>query len=188
MNSQPTDSAALSESLPYEAWQAEWTFLKWNDPKEYYKGNPPQEKLIVPKNALLINGINIMLSRLGGVSVPAYTYSATPADCAHIAVGSGTTAAVSSQTALVSYMTGYEAAVNDTVTVSSNKITWDATFAEGVAEGGAWKEIGIVNARYQDLVAVVAGVALLNRRVGNFGTKALNSVWTVILDVTINSG
>lgn len=89
--------------------------------------------VLVDKQNLVVNGgLAFLANALVAASSSPFT---------HIAVGSGTTAASPSQTALVTEL----GRVAFTYTVSGSSVTLTATFAAGVATG-TWNEAGIFNA------------------------------------------
>jgi hypothetical protein len=97
----------------------------------------------------------------------------TPTAMSHMAIGTGTTAAASSQTTLVTE--GGRVALTST-TVSANTVTYVATFGSGVGTG-AVTEAGIFNGS--------TGATMLNRTVFSAINKGASDTITITWVVTI---
>lgn len=115
-----------------------------------------------PPNLLLTSGVTLIWNLVVGAA-------GTPFNAANarLAIGTSTTAAAASQTTLVA-----EAArqiVDSAPTVSTNQVSFVATFGTGSANV-SWQETCVVN-------AATAGT-LMNRLVANFGTKTSSASWT----------
>lgn len=112
-------------------------------------------------NLLVTAGATLMWNLLAGAGGTAYN-----ATNSYIAVGTSTTAAAAGNTALVAEMTRSQ--VSGAPVVSTNTITYNASFASASANGN-WNEMALVNAS--------SGGTLFNRLVSTMGTKVSGAVW-----------
>ena len=138
----------------------------------------PYEAIHEDGNLLLYGGASAVWERFIGTAINAYNNANS-----YIGVGSGSTAALATQTALVGPSFAYNPMVatypqhTDGTAVANASIVFKSSYAVGEALF-AWNEWGLFNA------AAGAG-RLLNRKVVNYGTKGAE-VWT--LTVTLSVG
>lgn len=95
----------------------------------------------------------------------------------YIGVGSGTTAAAATDTALVTQLMR-KAMDGGYPTIAGNVLTFRATFATTDANG-AWNEWGVFNA--------ATGGTMLNRKVESLGTKPSTQSWQFTVTLTVNA-
>lgn len=126
-------------------------------------GNTVQE---IP-NLVVTDGKEFVASRMK---------DATATVMSHMAIGTGTTSAVATNTTLETELSGSRTALTST-TVSSNDIIYVATFAAGVGTG-AVTEAGIFNAS--------SGGTMLCRTVFAVVNKAAADAMTVTWTVTVS--
>lgn len=140
----------------------------------------PYETIVDEGNVLVYGGASALWQRLKGTAVTAFDNSN-----AYIGVGTGTTAADATQTALVSTNpnTAYEAMdatypVHTDGTSSTNaSITYKSTFESADAQF-EWNEWGIFNGNTE-------GVSrMLNRKRITYGTKGAED-WSLTITLTI---
>lgn len=115
------------------------------------------------KNLVVNTGLNYIVSRMK---------DATATAMSHMALGSGTTAAAAGDTTLGTQL-GSRAALTST-TVSSNQVTYVATFGAGVATG-AVTEAGIFNASTAGTMLCRTVFAVVNKAAGD----SMTVTWTV---------
>lgn len=118
-------------------------------------------------NIVVNNGKDFVASRMK---------DATATVMSHMAIGTGTTSAVATDTTLETELSGSRTALTST-TVSSNDIIYVATFAAGVGTG-AVTEAGIFNAS--------SGGTMLCRTVFAVVNKAAADAMTVTWTVTVS--
>lgn len=118
-------------------------------------------------NIVVNNGKDFVASRIK---------DATATVMSHMAIGTGTTSAVATNTTLETELSGSRTALTST-TVSSNDIIYVATFAAGVGTG-AVTEAGIFNAS--------SGGTMLCRTVFAVVNKAAADAMTVTWTVTVS--
>lgn len=118
-------------------------------------------------NIVVNNGKDFVASRMK---------DATATVMSHMAIGTGTTSAVATNTTLETELSGSRTALTST-TVSSNDIIYVATFAAGVGTG-AVTEAGIFNAS--------SGGTMLCRTVFAVVNKAAADAMTVTWTVTVS--
>ena len=118
-------------------------------------------------NIVVNNGKDFVASRIK---------DATATVMSHMAIGTGTTSAVATDTTLETELSGSRTALTST-TVSSNDIIYVATFAAGVGTG-AVTEAGIFNAS--------SGGTMLCRTVFAVVNKAAADAMTVTWTVTVS--
>ncbi len=118
-------------------------------------------------NLVVSSGLTFICSRMAGTSADVMS---------HMALGSGTTAASSGQTDLVSILGSREAL--DSTTASSNTIVYVSSFEAG--EGtGAVTEAGVFNA--------ASGATMLCRTVFAVVNKAADDTMSVTWTITLNA-
>jgi hypothetical protein len=107
------------------------------------------------------------------------TAAATPFNNAnsYIGVGSGSTAAAVTDTALQTQLMR-KAMDGGYPTIAGNVLTFRATFATTDANG-AWNEWGVFNAS--------TGGTMLNRKVEALGTKPSTQSWQFTVTLTVNA-
>jgi hypothetical protein len=162
---------ALSEGLH---WKPKWIVRKYADYSAYLAGKW-HEQIVVDKNCLLNEGINLMWSLICGGAGTAF-------DEADSYIGVGDQATPAADPA----QTGLQATTNKLYKGmdadypefgADQKATWRATFLADEANW-AWNEITVANGDSDDDVN-------LNRLVQSVGTKASPGVWTVSLEITL---
>lgn len=116
------------------------------------------------KNLVVSTGLNYLVSR---------AKDATATAMSHMALGSGTTAAAAGQTTLVTELGRVSLT---STTVSSNTITYAATFNPGTATG-AVTEAGIFNAASAGTMLARVVFAVVNKAAGD----TLTVSWTVTI-------
>ena len=116
------------------------------------------------KNLVVSTGLNYFVSR---------AKDATATAMSHMALGSGTTAAAAGQTTLVTELG--RVSLTSTV-VSTNTITYTATFNPGTATG-AVTEAGIFNAASAGTMLARVVFAVVNKAAGD----TLTVTWTVTI-------
>lgn len=130
----------------------------------------PYEVVESEPNLLLTSGVTLMWNLVTGAGGTAYNGTN-----ARIAVGSGTTAAAAGQTALVTESA--RQVVDSTPSVSTNTVTFIATFGTGAANIN-WREMGVTNAS--------SGVTFLNRLVSDWGTKTSSASWVATMSISLS--
>lgn len=133
------------------------------DPADLY------EVLELAPNLFLTAGITAVLKLAAGQTATAFNATA------RLAVGDSTTAAAAAQTDLQAATNKYRQVVDAAPTVSTNQITFVATFGTGVANF-AWNEVGVANA--------ASGGDMWSRTVQALGTKTSAATW--ILNWTLS--
>lgn len=123
-------------------------------------------------NLFLTSGINLLLTLgVGGGGTP------WNAANARLCVGDSTTAAAAGQTDLQAATNKYRQVVDGAPAVSSNQVTFVATFPQGVANF-AWREVAVANA--------ASGGTCWNRTVTDLGTKSSAASWVLSWTLSIN--
>ena len=116
-------------------------------------------------NLVVNSGLTFICSRMGGTSAGVMS---------HMALGSGTTAASSGQTDLVSILGSREAL--DSTSASSNTITYVSSFEAG--EGtGAVTEAGVFNAASSGTMLCRTVFAVVNKQADD----TMSVTWTITL-------
>ena len=116
-------------------------------------------------NLVVSSGLTFICSRMGGTSASVMS---------HMALGSGTTAASSGQTDLVSILGSREAL--DSTSASSNTITYVSSFEAG--EGtGAVTEAGVFNAASSGTMLCRTVFAVVNKAADD----TMSVTWTITL-------
>ncbi len=144
----------------------------------------PYEVIEGEGNMLVYGGISNIWECLkgGGTSTPGQNLTFFDNTNAKLGVGDGTAAEAATQTDLQGTnktrkaMDATYPTHTDGTTVSSNVITFQATFATGEANHG-WKEWGTFNA--------ASGGRMLNRKQVDLGTKA-SGTWTLQVTITLS--
>jgi hypothetical protein len=116
------------------------------------------------KNLVVNTGLNYIVSRMKDTSATAMS---------HMELGTGTTAAAAADTALGGAIAGSRQALTST-TVSSNTITYVASFAAGVGTG-AVTEAGIFNASSAGTMLCRTVFPVVNKQSGD----SMTVTWTV---------
>lgn len=158
-------------------WHVDTVLRKWHKEADFEAGLEPDEVEEYKGNLLLNAGITRLLNLLAGAGGTAYNAANT-----RVGVGDSTTAAVASQTSLQAATNKLYKLVSSGPTVSSQTITWVATFGASDANY-AWEEWVIDNGT-ADSTTVTAPA--LNRKVQTMGTKASGSVWTFTVNITVS--
>jgi|13_taG_2_1085334.scaffolds.fasta_scaffold00627_11 hypothetical protein len=117
------------------------------------------------KNLIVNDGLNFICSRMAGTSASVMS---------HMALGSGTTAPAAGQTDLVSILGSREAL--DSSTVSSNTITYVASFEAGDGTG-AVTEAGIFNASSGGDMLCRTTFSVVNKEADD----TMSVTWTITL-------
>ena len=169
-----TDMTA--DAIASKTWQVRATVEKWHDSADHAAGHAPDEVVESLDNLLLNAGITRLLNLLVGAGGQAF-------DSTHsrVGVGDSSTAAAASQTDLQA-ATNKQWKLVDSVNVSSQTVTWVATFGSSQANF-AWAEWGIDQGT-ADGTTVTA--PMLNRKVASLGTKASGSTWVFTVPITIS--
>jgi hypothetical protein len=116
------------------------------------------------KNLVVNTGLNYIVSRMKDTSANAMS---------HMELGTGTTAAAAADTALGTAISGSRTGLTST-TVSSNTITYVASFAAGVGTG-AVTEAGIFNASSAGTMLCRTVFPVVNKQAGD----SMTVTWTV---------
>lgn len=116
------------------------------------------------KNLVVNTGLNYIVSRMKDTSATAMS---------HMELGTGTTAAAAADTALGAAISGSRQALTST-TVSSNTVTYVASFAAGVGTG-AVTEAGIFNASTAGTMLCRTVFPVVNKQSGD----SMTVTWTV---------
>jgi hypothetical protein len=116
------------------------------------------------KNLVVATGLNYIVSRMKDTSATAMS---------HMELGTGTTAANSADTALGAAISGSRTALTST-TVSTNTITYVASFGAGVGTG-AVTESGIFNASSAGTMLCRTVFPVVNKQSGD----SMTVTWTV---------
>lgn len=158
-------------------WRADWRLDKYDGevtPEQVDAGLvAPVESLDLPGNILVTAGITLLLNLLIGAGGTVYSNAN-----AHLGVGDSTTAAAIGQTDLQAATNKLRKAMDATYpSVATNVLTARATFATGDANF-AWEEVALFNAS--------SAGTMLNRKVGNLGTKTSSATWVLTLTITIS--
>lgn len=146
---------------------------KWNSSEDFAAGLPCDDTAELAGNGLLLEGVTELWTLLiGGGGTTAFSNAN-----ARLGVGDGTAAFANSQTGLQGTSTLYKAMDATFPSISTNVITFRATF--GTSEANfAWEEWSIDNGSTPN--------KNLNRRVGALGTKASGSTWTLTVTITLS--
>ncbi|MBE6905349.1 MAG: hypothetical protein E7476_03665 [Ruminococcaceae bacterium] len=125
-------------------------------------------------NLLLEGGANNLLRLLIGDG------TATPfnASAAHIGIGDGTDAAVSTQTGLQGANKTYKPMDTSYPVVYGNAVTFKATFNASDAVY-AWNELCVIAGGYDEALC-------LNRKVESHGEKPDNEIWYVTCTIALS--
>lgn len=116
------------------------------------------------KNLVVSTGLNYIVSRMK---------DATATAMSHMSLGTGTTAAAAGDSTLGTEISGSRTALTST-TVSSNTITYVASFAAGTGTG-AVTEAGIFNASSAGTMACRTVFPVVNKQAGD----SMTVTWTV---------
>jgi hypothetical protein len=116
------------------------------------------------KNLVVNTGLNFIVSRMK---------DATATAMSHMELGTGTTAAAAADTALGAAISGSRQALTST-TVSTNTITYVASFGAGVGTG-AVTESGIFNASSSGTMLCRTVFPVVNKQAGD----SMTVTWTV---------
>lgn len=116
------------------------------------------------KNLVVSAGLNYIVSRMK---------DATATAMSHMELGTGTTAAAAGNTALEAVIAGSRTALTSS-TVSSNSITYVATFGAGVGTG-AVTEAGLFNASSAGTMLCRTVFPVVNKQAGD----SMVVTWTV---------
>lgn len=116
------------------------------------------------KNLVVNTGLNYIVSRMKDTTATAMS---------HMELGTGTTAAAAADTALGTAISGSRTALTST-TVSSNTITYVASFAAGTGTG-AVTEAGIFNASSAGTMLCRTVFPVVNKQSGD----SMTVTWTV---------
>jgi hypothetical protein len=164
-----------------KTWQVDWQVEQWDREEDRLEGYAPDRIVHVRDNALLYNGINLLLKLLIGDSGQAYSNAN-----AYLRVGNSSTAVVAASQIDLQGASKAEVAMDGGYpSVSSNAVTFKSTFDSSTGNF-AWEEVGVQNgATPGGGLATNGTVRLLNRKVQSFGTKASGSSWTITLTITI---
>lgn len=130
----------------------------------------PYEVVESEPNLLLTAGVTRLWNLVTGAGGNAYNGTN-----ARIAVGSGTTAAAAGQTALVTESA--RQVVDSTPSVSTNTVTFIATFGTGAANIN-WREMGVVES--------ASTGTFLNRLVSDWGTKTSSASWVATMTISLS--
>jgi hypothetical protein len=141
----------------------------------FYAENKPYE-VVTFNNLFLTNGIQTLWQLFIGQS------GVTPFNSsnAYVGVGDGTTAPAASQTGLMGTNIYFKVMDSGYPTVSSNTVTFQATFA-GTEANFTWNEFGIANGNNPP----TAGV-LFNRATQSLGTKQSGQTWALRVTLSIS--
>lgn len=115
-------------------------------------------------NLVVNTGLNYIVSRMKDTSATAMS---------HMELGTGTTAAAAADTALQTAISGSRVALTST-TVSSNTITYVASFPAGTGTG-AVTEAGIFNAASAGTMACRTVFPVVNKQAGD----SMTVTWTI---------
>lgn len=116
------------------------------------------------KNLVVNTGLNFIVSRMKDTTATAMS---------HMELGTGTTAAAAADTALGAAISGSRQALTST-TVSSNTITYVASFGAGTGTG-AVTEAGIFNASSAGTMLCRTVFPVVNKQAGD----SMTVTWTV---------
>lgn len=145
-------------------WRIVTTISKYHGrrPEEIGAGAEADETVVVEGNMGLADGITAVLSILtGGGVYPAFSNAN-----ARIKVGDGNAPEAADQTDLQGAQTAEAAMEAGFPVVAGETITFKAVFGPGAANF-PWREYGVKNGPG----AISSTVKLLNRKVGDWGTK-----------------
>lgn len=174
-----------SEIKEHPSWDPHWTIRRWDnnadfrkqvvydedDSKDLFNGMPQETKW--DGNLLCTNGLNNLFKLLATTSGTQYN-NAT----AYLGVGTSSTAAVISDTALGAGAV-YQAMDTSYPAISgtyNNTCTWRGTYASGSANQ-AWNEFGIFTSN--------AGANMLNHVISAQGTKVSGQTWQLDVAITL---
>lgn len=165
-------SLGISE---HSQWRVQWRIEKWFNTADKLLGLVPNEVLCDSQNIVLDGGANEMLKLITGTGGTAYNSANT-----YIHVGSDNTAENAAQTGIIATGSEMASALVDSgfPTVSGRTMVFAATFGDADANFD-WREISVVNGTGTNAVS-------LNRKVGDFGTKATGT-WTVQISISLTS-
>jgi len=172
-----TDKVAVRNQLAMREavrWNPKWTIRKYADHEAFLAGKC-HEQIVIDKNCLLDEGINLMWSLICGGAGTAFDEASS-----YIGVGDADTPAADPAQVGLSALTNklYKGMDADYPTFGDDQIaTWRATFLAAEANF-AWNEITVANGDSDSDVN-------LNRLVQSVGTKASPGVWTVSLEITL---
>ncbi len=150
-----------------------WQIRKFDNEADR-KANKPYAVSRIKGNLLLNEGIDEMNLLLSGTGSPVAWNNAN----ARLGVGSGTAAAVATQTGLQGASKLYKVMDSGFPTTGTQKITWRTTFNAGEASF-AWEEFTVCNTGSD------AGDNL-NRKTSTEGTKGASKVWELTLEITFS--
>ena len=164
-----------------KTWHVRWLVEKWYVEQDRLDGLPPNEIVEAFDNALLYNGINLLLDLLIGAGGQVYSNAN-----AYMRVGNGTTAVVASSQIDLQGASKAEVVMDASYpSITDNAITFRSTF-DGSTGNFAWEEVGVQNGATPGGGLTVDGtVRLLNRKVQAFGTKSAGASWTISLTITV---
>jgi hypothetical protein len=168
-----------------------WGFYDENNEKGYARmlkaGTPIEQmialakdngdylgKKVVHGNIALNEGLQAIGEIIAGISAPTMWTSAA----AYIGVGDSSTAENATQTALQAATNYAYATMTATYPKRTNQtVSWKSDFAAGTASW-AWNETTVINGN---------GTGTnLNRKVGTWGTKGANDVYSMQHDITLS--
>ncbi len=154
-------------------WNDRWVIKKYSGQSEFLSDDPYEVNIIENGNELLNSGINEIWRLVAGSSANHFNHENTV-----IGIGDNDTAVdPEEQTDLLAdtnyAYVGMESGYPESG--SSQKILFMGIF-DGTTANYNWREIVIKNS--------VTNICL-NRLVSNQGTKALNQIWTVSLEVVL---
>jgi hypothetical protein len=150
-----------------------WSIEKYKDNWSLSQGIP-YEVSHFDGNVLLNCGINnaekLLIGTTGGTAYGAGAY---------IGVGSVSTAATATQTDLQDETALWVGMESGFPTASAQKMSWKSSFGSGDANWH-WQEFAV------DCGSAAAGVAPLNRKVSDQGTKTSGQTWVLTLEITLS--
>lgn len=152
--------------------KTKWRIAKYANDADF-AAKKAYEKAEIDGNILCNEGINEINKLIAGTGGTQYANAG-----ANLIVGTGSGAAAATDTEAT-----FTAGVKKGMDVSfptygtSQKITWQATYASGDANQ-AWGEFGVLNAG--------SSGKLLNRKVSAQGTKTLGQTWVLTLEITLS--
>jgi hypothetical protein len=159
-------------------WKVKWKIEKWMTDEDLAAGMSPYDSCTIDGNILTVSGVQEMWRLITGIGGTTFG-----SGNAKLYVGSGTTAASSSDTDLVagSASAGKTAVAQDTgfPTIAGNTVTYRSTF--GSTSGNHdWQEVGVINGA----LPISSSVILLNRKLSSLGTKTTGS-WQLSLSIQL---
>jgi hypothetical protein len=184
MTTTPEGTNPMSEGIDTRTWNVVATVEKWDDSDAHDRGEAPDAVETAEHNLLLNEGIQLMLDLLIGASSSTYTNSTS-----FLGVGTSTTAASASQTALQAANNSsnklYKVMDATYPSRASQTVTWKATFGSSDANF-AWNEWSVARAASNPNSDDTSVGTNLNRKVTSFGTKSSGATWTLTVDITVS--